>query len=289
MTRFAIFAAALLSMTHATLAQDMPTVAAVNAPLAYMARVLGGPGVDIVFPVPHNIDPAYWDPEPEDIQQYQQSDLVLLNGAGYAGWIEKQVLPRARLVDTTAAVRDRFVQANGPEAAHRHGPEGEHSHGGGVAITTWLDPQIAAAQVEAVAAAMSARWPGMADDIASRKTGLLGEIDQMDDAFRSFFKELSDRQVLASHPVYQYLDRAYLGHMEALHWEPDQFPSASEWAAFETRLASDASPVMIWEDAPLPETAQKLQDLGVEVVVLRPLANADAATPLFKALADQLR
>ena len=77
--------------------------------------------------------------------------------------------------------------------------------------------------------------------------------------------------------------------MTSLHWEPDQAPPPKEWAALEALLDADASPLMIWEGAPLPETAKRLADLGVEIVVLRPMGNADISTPLFKALADQVR
>jgi len=284
-----MFVMALVFTTATASARDTRTVAAVNAPLAHMAQMLGGDAVEVVFPVPPDVDPAYWNPQPDDILRFQQSDLILLNGAGYAGWIENQVLPRARLVDTTAAIRDRFVPSGAAEAVHKHGPEGEHSHGGGVAITTWLDPDIATAQVDAVAEAMAARWPELAEEIAARKNALHDDIKEMDAALRSFFEDLSERQVLASHPVYQYLDRAYLGHMVSLHWEPDQAPPQSEWTALEAQLDTSASPLMIWEDAPLPETAQRLQDLGVEIVVLRPMGNADFTAPLFTALADQVR
>ena len=54
----------------------------VNYPLAYFAeRILGDHG-SVSFPAPADVDPAYWSPAPEIISEYQQADLVLLNGAG---------------------------------------------------------------------------------------------------------------------------------------------------------------------------------------------------------------
>jgi zinc transport system substrate-binding protein len=84
-------------------------VITVNYPLAYFAeRILGDAG-RVSFPAPADIDPAYWSPEPAVISEYQQADLIILNGAGYAGWVANATLPSSRLVDTTAAVSDRLI------------------------------------------------------------------------------------------------------------------------------------------------------------------------------------
>ena len=109
-------------------------VYAVNHPLACMAERIGGEAVQVEFPAPADEDPAYWSPAPEVVLRYQEADLILCNGAGYAGWLERASLPASRTVDTSAAVAERLI---GLEEAvtHAHGPEGEHSHTG-TAFTT---------------------------------------------------------------------------------------------------------------------------------------------------------
>ena len=66
-----------------------PRVYTVNYPLAYFAERIAGGSVKVVFPVPPDVDPAIWSPDAETIADYQQADLVLLNGAGYAGWLQR--------------------------------------------------------------------------------------------------------------------------------------------------------------------------------------------------------
>ena len=63
--------------------------------------------IEVVFPAPADVDPAYWSPGGEIVADYQQADLILLNGAGYAGWVSRASLPRAAKVDTGAAFADR--------------------------------------------------------------------------------------------------------------------------------------------------------------------------------------
>ena len=60
----------------------------VNYPLQYFAERIGGDKVDVFFPAPSDVDPAFWTPGREVVRQYQQADLILLNGADYAKLVD---------------------------------------------------------------------------------------------------------------------------------------------------------------------------------------------------------
>jgi hypothetical protein len=77
------------------------TVYVVNYPLKYFAKRIGGEHIEVVFPAPADVDPAYWNPDVDTISAYQQADLIFLNGAGYAKWVDKVSLPRSKLVNTS--------------------------------------------------------------------------------------------------------------------------------------------------------------------------------------------
>ena len=79
---------------HSSIAAEQLTVYVVNYPLQYFAERIGGEHINVVFPAPANVDPAYWMPDAPTIAAYQQADLILLNGARYAKWINKVTLPR---------------------------------------------------------------------------------------------------------------------------------------------------------------------------------------------------
>ncbi|MBW2377199.1 MAG: hypothetical protein JRF55_14650, partial [Deltaproteobacteria bacterium] len=49
------------------------SVYAVNYPLAYFAKRLAPEGVEVVFPAPASVDPAFWKPTPDAIAQYQDA------------------------------------------------------------------------------------------------------------------------------------------------------------------------------------------------------------------------
>ena len=90
-----------------------PTVYAVNYPLAYFAERIGGEHVTVEFPAPRDLDPAFWRPDEETIGAYQSADLVLLNGAGYAKWLDVVTLSASRLVNTSASFSDRYLAVAG--------------------------------------------------------------------------------------------------------------------------------------------------------------------------------
>ena len=113
-----------------------PTVYAVNYPLQYMARRIGGDVIDVVFPCPAGVDPAHWRPDDATVEACQGADLILLNGADYARWTRAASLPPSRLVDTSASFRDDYIETE-RGLTHGHGPDGEHTHGR-IAFTTWF-------------------------------------------------------------------------------------------------------------------------------------------------------
>ncbi len=89
--------------------QDRLTVYAVNYPLQYFAERIGGNLVQVVFPAPEDVDPAFWKPDVATILAYQQADLILLNGAAYAAWVQVVSLPLSKLVNTSAAFADQYI------------------------------------------------------------------------------------------------------------------------------------------------------------------------------------
>ena len=141
----------------ATDGQAPLSVYVVNYPLLDFAERIGGEQVQVTFPAPPDLDPAFWSPPADTVAAYQGADLILRNGAGYAKWISRASLPRAALVDTAAGFRERWIDLAGA-LPHSHGPGGEHSHGEW-ATTTWLDPTLATLQARAIADAFARARP----------------------------------------------------------------------------------------------------------------------------------
>jgi zinc transport system substrate-binding protein len=256
-------------------------VVAVNYPLAYMAERLGGDLVRVDYPVPGGIDPAFWQPTPEDIGRIQAADVILLNGAGYAKWTAVATLPASRIVVTSEGVEERYLVVEG-NVSHTHGPQGEHSHGE-VAFTTWLDPTIAMIQATAVAEAIKAMRPAERDVIQSNLERLIVDLEALDRELADAFGG-SNRVLLASHPVYQYLARRYDLQLSSVHFEPDEAPSEQAWSDLERMRVRSGADVMLWEAEPLPQTRDRLAAVGLRLAVFDPAGNRPATGDYFSVM-----
>ena len=263
-------------MSASSWADDSSTgtlsVYVVNYPLKYFAERIGGEHVKVVFPAPANVDPAHWMPEVNIITAYQQADLILLNGAGYAEWIDKVSLPRSKMINTSKKFRNQYIRSE-VAVTHSHGPQGEHAHED-VAFTTWLDFRLAALQAKAVAEALIRKRPDNRRFFDQNFQQLKNDLLALDSNLREMIPKNPSQPLVASHPVYNYLAKGYGLNLNSVHWEPDETPNTEQWLALQKLLQEHLAKWMIWEGTPKKETVERLKSLGINSLVYDPCGNA---------------
>jgi zinc transport system substrate-binding protein len=271
-TRTLIFSIALfLKLAAPVYAEEPLIIYTVNYPLQYFAQRIAGDHAQVIFPAPSDQDPAFWMPDAEMIGKYQRADLILLNGANYAKWIDKVSLPMLKMIDTSAVFSSDYI-ATTRGKTHSHGFEGEHSHAG-TAFTTWLDFNQATQQAEAIKNALTSKRPSLQDYFDSNFQILKQELLALDEELRKMTATQPDLVLMASHPVYQYLAHRYQIKLDTVLWEPGEFPAAVEWQNLEQKLIQHPAQWMIWEGKPLPESTAKLKSLGLNSLVFDPCSN----------------
>ena len=247
----------------------------VNYPLAYFAERIGGDAVEVVFPAPPDTDPAFWSPDPESVAAFQSADLILLNGAGYAGWTAKVSLPASKVVNTSGSFEDRYVVEE-DAVVHTHGPEGEHEHQN-MAFTTWLDPTLALEHARAIRDALTEARPAGQAMFQAGFEALEADLLELDRRLESAFASLDGEPIMGSHPVYQYLVGRYGLNMRSVHFEPDEVPGTGAWRDLAELATRHPARVMLWEGAPRAETESRLmEDYGILSVVFDPAGNRPA-------------
>ncbi len=247
------------------------TIYTVNYPLQYFAASIGGEFVDARYPGPAESDPAFWIPATKDVRKYQQADLIVLNGAGYASWLKAVSLPLGSQLDTSSAFADRLLPA-ADTAAHKHGPGGEHVHDE-LAFTVWLDPELAKLQATAIHDALEKLLPEQKTILDANLIGLADALWALDEEFARAFKYRNRERIIYSHPVYQYLDKRYELDGTAMHWEPDEMPSDKDFA----KLEGMEGALMIWEADPRREISERLAEMGISIAVFETAAAPPAS------------
>ncbi len=279
-TLFAAFGWLLLLAGCSNQAQTQPAPAAiddrplnvytVNYPLQYFAQQIGSDDANVMFPCPADQDPAFWVPTGDQIAAYHTADVVFVNGATYAKWTKTASLPDV-IWNTTAHIKDRYITIE-DAVSHSHGPGQQHTHAG-TAFTTWLDPKIAIQQAEAIADRLSQLRPQSKREIQNNFAILKRDLLELDASLTEVTHDASATPVLFSHPVYQYLERAYQLNGRSVHFEPDVVAPEKAWLELEELLKEHPAKVMIWEKTPSEANRKRLLSLGIESVTFDPCGN----------------
>ena len=261
-----LFPASCTTNTKSTeQAQDAkPTIAVVNYPLYYFAKSIGGDLVSVYLPAIGG-EPSNWKPDAKQVIHFQNADLIIANGAGYAKWMEKVSLPSSKIVNTSNSFKDQWIETD-EEIVHSHGPEGEHSHKG-IANKTWIDFKLALKQAAEIHEALVLLMPDRKEILNKNFTQLKTALEKLDEKAESISGQLSGSVVIASHPVYQYLGAGYAINLVNMHWEPNEMPEDKAWEDFSRIVTSNDARYMIWEGAPVEAIRLKLESLGIHYSV----------------------
>ncbi len=264
-----------------------PLVLVANYPLQYFAQRIAGDVVDVKFLAPKDEDPAFWQPDEAAITAFQKADLILMNGATYSKWADKVTLPESKVVDTSAAFANNFIQIN-EAMTHSHGPGGEHSHSG-TAFTTWIDFHQAALQARSVRDALVKLAPAAKDALEKNASAVVDELEALDERMSGLSRRMVEQPLLASHPVYHYLARRYGLNLRSVLWEPDTVLDDKAMADLSSALSGHRARTMIWEGEPTKENVEKLEQMSIKSVVFDPCGNVPATGDFMSVMQANLK
>ena len=250
--------------------QNRPVIVVSNYPLLYFTERLA-PKAEVKFPADDAGDPAYWKPGIDDITLMQKADLIILNGAGYEKWLATISVPSTKIVNSLKGMEDHLIKLD-DKVTHSHGLEGEHEHSE-TAFTTWLDFKLCIKQAEAIKDALIMLTLSDKEEIERNYISLKSDLNLLDTKMQAAADNYKVKTLYASHPVYQYLSKAYSLNIISEHWEPEEMPTEEMWKSLSKKLENDPSDIMLWEDSPLPEVENRLNKLGLSIVVFNPCGN----------------
>jgi zinc transport system substrate-binding protein len=253
---------------------DGRTILTTFYPTEYLIGRIAGEGFTVVNPCPPDADPAYWQPDAETLLKYQQADLIVVNGANFEKWVSQATLPKERLVDTTAKLRDPLIELKAT-VTHQHG-SGEHSHTG-IDGHTWVDPLTAAEQALAIHAALVKKWPEAKETFDANLAELQADLKALGTRYAELSQSLTDMPLVCNHPAYNYLARRYGWNLETFYFEPEELPGQEELKRLEDYLTRQPAKWMLWESAPTDEVAGVFRErFGLEPVEVSPGESLDA-------------
>jgi len=246
-----------------------PVVYTTFYPTKYFAERIGGDLVRVVCPVPVNEDASFWMPDRETVRAYQEADLVVVNGAEFAKWVQKVSLREHRIVNTAKPLADELITFE-HATVHSHGTAGDHAHEG-LDGHTWVDPVNAAVQAYEIRKALAKRFPEHGPAFEKGFAALAADLDALDKKLGAYQAACADQPLLASHPAFNYVARRYGWNIANLNLDPGEMPSDEVIQAIETTLREHPAKFLVWEAFPSRAIADRLEEeLGLTSIEFSP-------------------
>lgn len=257
--------------------QAAPAIAATFYPTEFFASRIAGDQLDVRCPLPDDADPAEWKPTSEAIRIFQQAELIAMNGAEFEQWVKGASLPLGRLCETARPLEGRLLRF--AATTHAHGPAGQHTHQG-IDGHTWMDPNNARDQAEALLAAMCQRWPQHTKVFTDRFEGLAADLKALDARFIELSEQVRNVALIATHPAYNYIAARYEWKIGDLDLPPEEPPSPEALTALTAlkKANEDRLIVLLFESPPHEAILKALaSDPSVTPVVFTPCEMLDAS------------
>lgn len=248
----------VLALVLALPAQAAPLrVVATFTILADLSREIGGERVTVRSLVGPDSDAHAYQPSPADAREIARAQLVVANGLGFEGWIDR--LLRAAGFRGSMVIASEGVQVLAPLAAPHDGGHDGHALADPHA---WQDLGNAQRYAQNIAAAMIRLDPAGRAHYQHRLADLLSRIDALDAEMRSAITTLpaERRRVVTSHDAFAYLGRAYglVCHAPSGVSSAAQ-PSAAQVAQLIRQIRSEGIPAVFIENISDPRLLERIR------------------------------
>jgi zinc/manganese transport system substrate-binding protein len=253
---------AALALGNARAAEPLPVVATFSI-LADLTRALGGERVRVHALVGADADAHVYQPTPADARVLAQARLVVANGLGFEGWID-------RLVAAAGYRGEVLLASKGVEVLRGHKRNtAALRHGGGADPHAWQDPRNVKRYVMNIAAALARADPAGASRYQAKAAAYAAQLDALDAEFRAAIARLPPqrRRVVTSHDAFGYLARAYGLRFDApVGVSTDAEASAADVAALIRQIKDEHIPAVFLENISDPRLLQRVRaETGVRI------------------------
>lgn len=257
---------ATLFIVAATVAALSPAaaldVAVSVAPQAALVEAVGGPWVTVHVAVPDGASPHVFDPTPREVAALAGVGLYVATGVE----VELQLLPRLRAMLPDLQVIGPASTVD-PHAGHAHTADCSHAD-----PHLWLDPRLAAEQVQEIAAALADLLPEHAEEIAARAAAEQARLEALHAELAAILAPVRGRDMVVAHPAYGRLAAAYGLQQVAVEHDGHE-PSPRQLAQVLERVRDrNATTLFVQPQFSVSAARGLAEAAGVSLVVLDPLA-----------------
>ena len=279
MRRRNVLSAPLLLLARTARAAGPLNVVATFSILADLTRQIGGDKVAITTLVAPGADAHTFQPRPSDLIALRNAAVLVENGFGLEGWMNRMVRSagfKGRTISASAGIKPRTFSEDGRRVTDPH---------------VWQDPKLAARMVATIAAGLSAADPANAQSYAARADAYINEIDAEDIAIQQAYAAIpaKNRKLITSHDAFGYYAARYGIDVHAPQGiSTEAEPSARGLATLAAQIRRDRISTVFLEAMATPRIAESLaREAGAKLgpaVYSDSLSPADGPAPTYLAM-----
>ena len=217
--------------------------------LGDMVAAVGGEHVAVTTLVGPDGDAHAFEPTPADAKALSAADLVVVNGLGLEGWMDRLIEAsgyHGPIVIASQGINPRYMGEDGRTVTDPH---------------AWQDLANGHRYTVNIEAALAKTDPAHAVDYQAAAESYLAAIDAMDREVRSAIAEVPSerRKVVSSHDAFGYFGQAYGVEFVAPQGiSEDADPSAADLARLIDQIRSEHIKVLFFENALSPRLVQQI-------------------------------
>lgn len=246
------------------LAASLPAAAAERIPVLASFSILGdvvanvgGDRIAVSTLVGPDEDAHVFQPAPDDIKAVSRARLIVVNGLGFEGWME-------RLAQSANYHGPIVVASAGIQARERVGEEEEghgHEHHSKDDPHAWQDPQNVIVYTRNIVTALAKLDPAGAAVYRKNGEAYIAKLQDLDAWAARQFAQIPDakRKVITSHDAFEYFGARYkVRFLAAQGVSTDSEPSARDIAALIRQIRSEKIKALFFENMSNPKLLQQI-------------------------------
>lgn len=258
-----LFLALVLASSSLTASAQALNVVASFSILGNIAQHVGGERIRVTNLVGRDADAHVFQPTPADAKTLAQAGLVIVNGFGFEGWIDRLVKSsgyRGRVLVASTGVKPLRLAHEG------HGHDG---HEGGADPHAWQDLANARIYVDNIAQALSEADPAGKAAYQNNAARYKQEITVLDAEIRKLFSAIpvERRKVVTSHDAFAYFSAAYgVTFISPTGINTEAEPSAADVGRIIQQIRKEKIPAVFMESISDPRLLERIrQESGARI------------------------
>ncbi|MFO1422734.1 MAG: metal ABC transporter substrate-binding protein [Candidatus Competibacteraceae bacterium] len=240
--------------------------------LADLVKNVGGEDVAVTTLVSADGDAHVYEPTPADAKAVGNAQLVVVNGLGFEGWMDRLVQSAAykgEIVVASQGVTPRQMAEEKDEKEHhgQHRHEG-HDHGA-IDPHAWQDLANGQIYVNNLVAALAKVDPTHAEAYRRRGEAYRAQLQETDRWVRAQLAAIppAQRRIITSHDAFGYFGMAYgVEFLAPVGWNTENEPSAKQIATLIRQIKREGTRALFVENMSDPRLIKRIADEAGGVV-----------------------